>query len=444
MPNSILPNPGVKTTPHPRLATAASYMSVYDFSHQFLPEKFTELFPRYGNGKLTSFCKFMGKEDTFASDKVIWAEQGRLHQFVTNVTVTGDSFNCGVNEHNLRIGETIWISDGTKQLQADVYEITSKTVFKAHNRSTTGAFGFTGTVNLFVSGNEFAKKTNNFTEGKQENPEIKEAYPHILKAYYDVAGSDMARLDWLSTEEGGTDRWFVYEWERERMRFENLIEITAITNERAIAGSAAANAGKQGMDGVIPQLKKGANVGSGYIDSLDDIDDWTKRLRKQGKNNVYTLWNDQEQMIRLSNMLSAVNAPFAGGANYGMFDNKQELSIHLDFGTFVRNGFTFHSTRMEMFDDPTMFGGEKFVDTGVGSLWVPGGETYTTENGETKTRPYMVVRNRKSGDTDRTLITKLFGTPENPISADKMAVEYLKEYTVQVVGANEWAVNNRK
>lgn len=446
MANTIATTPGVATTPTPQLAGPSNYLSVYDFSHQYEPDTFVDLYPQYGNGKLTSFCKFMGQEKPFTSDMVIWAEQGRLHQLVENVTIAVDAFDCGATKHNLRVNDIIWISDGTDQVQADVYEITDDFKFKAHNRSATGAFPFdtaVATVNLFSGSNEFAKKTENFKQGRTETPETKENYPHIIKEFYDVAKSDMAHKTWLSAPNAGQDRWFVYEWERTRIRFENLIEITNVFGTRAVAGSASATAGKKGMNGVVPQVKTGGNVGNGNITDLSDIDDWTKRLRKQGKVNSFTLWNDQQQMIDLTTMLSGVNAPFSGGANYGIFDNSKDLALHLDMSSFTRNGYNFHATRFDVLDDPTLFGGAKFIDTGIGSLMVPAAETFVTENDQTVARPYLCLRNRKSAEIDRTMETKVFGLEQNPIDKDALEVHYLKEMTNQVIGANEWGVNNR-
>lgn len=442
MANTIATDPGVAISPSGQLASSANYMTAFDYSNQYDPDTFVEMYPQYGNGKLTSFCDFMGMEIPFASDKVIWTEQGRLHRFVEGATVTTDSFDCGSNEHNVRVGDTIWISDGTKQLQADVYEITSKTVFKAHNRSTTGAFDFTGTVNLFVSSNEFAKKTDNFKEGHEWEPEVKENYPHIIKEFYSKAKSDLAQITWVTTPQG-KDVWYQYEWERSRILFENKVEMTNVFNRRAVSGSAAANAGKAGMNGVVPQLEDGGNVGNGYIEELTDLDDWTKRLRKQGKTNVFTCWNDQTQNIAYNNLLGGINANYSSGANYGMFDNSPELALHLDFHSVTRNGYSFHFTRLDALDDPTLFGGDKFLDTGVGSLMVPGSETFVVEEGETVARPYLAVRKRKSANIDRSLEVKVLGMPQHPIENDSIEVHFLTEMTNQVIGANEWAVNFR-
>lgn len=442
MSNTIATTPGVELSPSGQLAGAANYRSSYDFSHQYDPDTFVEMFPQYGNGKLTSFCEFMGMERDFMSDVLIWGEQGRLHNFVVGATVTTDSFDCGATPHNVRPGDTIWASDGTKQLQADVYEITDDFIFKAHNRSAVGAFGFSTTVNLFVSGNENAKGSGTFADGHEFEPEIKENYPQTIKEVYKTNKSDMAHATWL-TADGHDDAWNLYEADRSRILFENKKEITNVFGVRAVAGSNAAVAGKAGLKGVEQQVKEGGNVGNGNVTDITDVDDWTKRLRRQGKCNTFTIWADQQQMIDYNTLLSNQNSHWDGGSNFGLFDNSKEMALHLDFTSFSRNGYHMHLTRFDVLDDPTLFGGAKFLDTGLGSIMCPASQKSVTENGQSMAVPYLSLRNRKSSQIDRTLETKVLGTPQNPIEDDYMKIIWTAEFSNQVVGANEWAVNNR-
>ncbi len=442
MANTISATPGVELSPSGQLAGPANYKSIYDYSHQYDPDTFLDLYPQYGSGKITAFSETMGMTKPFMSDIVIWGEQGRLHNFVEGATVTTDSFDCGATKHNLRVGDIIWASDGTKQLAGDVYEITDDFIFKAHNRSAVGAFGFSTTVNLFAASNEFVKGAGNFTQTNQYDPEIKENYPQIVKGYYETNKSDMAHATWLSAE-GHDDAWFLYEAERERQVLENKKELTNVFGPRAVAGSNSATAGKAGMNGVVPQVEAGGNIGNGNIDTIDDINDWTKRLRKQGKCRSFMWWVDQLQYIDADTMLSDQNSYWDGGSNWGMFDNDKDMGLHMGFKDFSKNGFDFYLSRFDALDDPTLFGGEKFLATGVGSIMCPAAQKYITEEGESTASPYLVIRNRVSKHTDRTLEEKVLGTPLNPIREDRLEIHWTTEFTNQLVGANEWAVNYR-
>lgn len=436
--------PGVATSPSGQLQTSYNYISEYDYAMVYKPDLVMKLHPRYGNGLITGFCKITGSEKNYESDVVKHTEQGRLHQIVEDVTVTDDVF-VSTGPHNLRVGDSIMISDGTVEAQADVIEITSTTEFVAANRAS-GAFPFaniaTGaSVSLFAFSSDWAKGSEGFNTGRTWKPDHYENFTHTMKEYFDVAESDVAHVSWVQTPQG--DRWYSYDMERTRVLMQNKIELTHIFNERAEAGSAAANAGKGGMKGIIPQIKADGNVGNGYIETLEQLDEITFRLKQQGAGNVYTVWCDQIQLNKFSTMLGGVNRAFDAGANYGVFQNSSKMALHLDFHSFVRNGVTFHLTPWKLLDDPTLLGGTNFIGTSIACLFVPAGEKMVTENGGTEAKPYISIRSRVGGGADRKLKTKIFGLFGTETRADKVQVEYIAEQTNQVVGANEWLVVNR-
>lgn len=436
--------PGVATSPSGQLQTSYNYISEYDYAMVYKPDLVMKLHPRYGNGLITGFCKITGSEKNYESDVVKHTEQGRLHQIVDGVTVTDDVF-VSTEKHNLRVGDSIMISDGTVEAQADVVEVTSETEFVAANRAS-GAFPFAGVgtgaeVSLFAFSSDWAKGSEGFNTGRTWKPDHYENFTHTMKEYFDVAESDVAHVSWVQTPQG--DRWYSYDMERTRVLMQNKIELTHIFNRRAEAGSAAANAGKGGMNGIIPQIKSRGNVGNGYIETIEQLDQITFRLKQQGAGNVYTVWCDQIQLNKFSTMLGNINRAFDAGANYGVFQNSAKMALHLDFHSFVRNGVTFHLTPWKLLDDPTLLGGTNFIDTSIACLFVPAGEKMVTENGATEAKPYISIRSRVGGGADRKLKTKIFGLFGTETRADKVQVEYISEQTNQVVGANEWLVVNR-
>jgi hypothetical protein len=435
----VIQGTGAAVSPSGVLQASYNYMSQYDYAQVFEPDKVLSIHPKYGNGLITGFCTAVGSELDYASDTVIHGEQGRLHQISKNVSVVGDVFTCP-EPHNLRVGETIMISDGAKDAQADILTVTSATEFTAANRKV-GAFGFAGNVSLFAFTSDFAKGSVGFSQGKIWRPEFYTNYTHTFKEYFDVAESDMAHASWVNTPYG--ERWFNNDMERTRILMQNKVELTQVFNERAAAGSAAANAGKGGMIGIVPTVRTRGNVGNGYITTLDELDQICFLLKQQGSGNVFTVWVDQVQNNYFTKMLAAVNAPFSGGANYGVFQNNSTLALHLDFHSFVRNGITFHLTPWKLLDDPTLLGGEKFATTSVACMFVPAGEKMVQENGENVAKSYVSIRSRVSGGVNRKMKTKIFGLLGTETKEDKTCVEYICEQTNQVVGANEWMVINR-
>lgn len=440
---NLAATPSVSTSPSGQIRTSYNYTSEYDYATQFEPDKVLGLHPRYGNGLITGFCKIVGAEKSFNSDVVIHGEQDRLMNILRGVTVVGDTFTTAGSERaNVRKGDAVIVSDGTIEAQGVVTAVTSPTVFVVANRAT-GAFAFAGAVTVSVFSNEFPKADKGFVEGFEHKPTFYKNYAHIIKEYYDVAESDMAHSTWLKTPQG-EDKWFAYEIDRNRVTFQNKMELTHCFTKRAEAGSAAETAGYAGMNGIIPTVEDRGNVGNGYIETLDEMDSITKRLRRQGNCTSYTAWADQDQRIKFSNMLGAVNKMSDTGANYGVFNNDKNLAMHLDFESFTRNGISFHLTDWKVLNDPTLMGSENFLDTNVACLFVPAGEKQITgETGGKEASPYVSIRYRKQGDVDRYMRTKIFGLQGTEIREDKMEIQYITEQTNQVVGANEYLVVKR-
>ncbi|TSE11277.1 hypothetical protein [Aquimarina algiphila] len=440
---ALLPNPGVVTSPSGVLRTSFNYISQYDYATQYEPNKVLGLHPRYGNGLITGFCKIVGAEKAYNSDVVLHGEQSRLMNFLTDVTVAGSTFTTsGGAASNIRVNDAILISDGTTEAQGVVTAVNSTSEFVVANREA-GAFSFTGNVNISIFSSEWGKGTAGFTQGYTYDPDIYTNYTHIIKEFYDVAESDMAHATWLSTPEG-QDMWYSYELERNRIKFQNKQELTHIFSKRAESGSAADTAGLGGMNGIVPIVEERGNVGNDYIRTLDEIDAYTKRIRRQGDATSYTGWCDQDQRILMSNILGAVNRYADTGANYGVFNNSKDLAIHLDFESFSRNGISFHLTDWKLLNDPTVMGGANFLQTNVAALFVPAGEReVTNETGSKEAAPYICIRYRQQGDVNRQIRTKIFGLPGTEIREDKMEVQYISEQTNQVVGANEFIVVKR-
>jgi len=88
----ILAGNGAATSPSGALQTSYNYMSEYDYATVYEPDRVLDLHPRYGNGLITGFTSITGKEKDYASDIVMHQEQGRLHQLVDGVTLTGSTF----------------------------------------------------------------------------------------------------------------------------------------------------------------------------------------------------------------------------------------------------------------------------------------------------------------------------------------------------------------
>lgn len=428
-------------SPTGQKATQANFINPYTYAQQYQPELLSDLYMRNGRGLITMFTAAIGNTRDYASDELKHAEMGRLHQVSTGVTVVGDVFTC-TEAHNLRVNEEIMISDGTIEKYAIVSAVNSDVEFVAENEDD-GAFGFAGVVSLFTFSNKFQKGQENFKEGKQWSPEIITNYSQILKEFYKINESDMAHLTWVEAPqfEGGYG-WYNLEMGRTTDLFKNKKELTQIFGRRATDTSAAAVAGKaRGLKGLVQQVEERGNLGNEYISTKEHLYEIALRLKQQGNCRVVTIWADHQQMVYFNEIAAALNGGYAGGGNYGMFQNGKEMAVNMDFKTIYAAGVTFHITALGILDDPSLLGAENFSDTSLGCLIIPSGDTTVTEDGNSVARPYFSVGYRKKNNIDRFEKTEIFGGQiGTPHKTDDMQVLFTSEQSNQLIAANNFFV----
>jgi len=415
---------------------SANYVEMYDYSHVYDADTYKRLHPRYGNGRITGFLKATGSESAFASDVMYHAEEGRLHKFIAGATYAAGVVTTTA-AHDVRVGDLVILSDGTVEEQGSVTAVTTLT-FDVAVKETASSLDLTANaVNCFVYSSEFAKGTGGFQDGFNWKPDIYESYPQIMKEAYTINESDMAHMSWIQTPQGYL--WYLRDTYKTRIKFENQIEMTQLLNKRPVAGDLAYdNAGARGMQGLLPTINERGNIANGRISSLAEMKEIVKRLNKQGDCKTFTVWADLDQRLGISDALGGVNGDYAGGTDYGVFQNSKDMAMYMDFNSWTVGGYTFHVTPFKLLDDPTLLGGANFDTTSIAALIVPASKKSVTENGETIAKPHLISRYRAAGAVNRYLKTKVFGVGGTPIDEDGMRIQYLTERSLQVVGANEF------
>lgn len=418
-------------------ATNENFILLYDYAMQYQPELIPQLHMRNGKGSILGFCTLTGSESTYKADVIQHMEEGRLHNVLKNVAVSGNVFTSPT-PHNLRINDTILVSDGVIERQATVTAIGSTTQFTALNDEGT-TYGFAANVTVIADfTNKWGKGTRQFSNGRKWNPTPVYNYTHIMKETYEVSKSNMVTHEWVQTPNG--PRWFNHEMERTSTLFDNKHELTQIFHRRAATGSSSVAAGTpQGMLGVLQQIENRGNIANEYIETLGDLSDIAFRAKKQGTCRAFTVWSDHQQMRLFREMMAGVNAGYVNGSNYGLFNNDKEMALKLDFSSVLIDGVTFHFTPWTVLDDPTLLGAGNFNTTSIGCLIVPAGQTYAMEEGNTVTKPYLTIRHRSEGQINRKKDVTIYGlgTP-HPERKDVMTADYLCEVTNQVIGANNF------
>ena len=470
-----------------QVPTATNYITDFNFLNQYLPDTYEKEFERYCNRTLASFLRMVGAEMPSNSDRIEWAEQGRLHIKYTNCTTALAA--VGVNEALFTVNDTMVPALGVAPATVTQQAIRKgQTVFIQSNDATStpdsikGIVTKSGTADLlnanqiqvafysaaglvnaaaatkftiFIYGSEFRKGTVGM-EGSLEADDIFfNNSPIIIKDKYAVSGSDMAQIGWVevSTENGADGYlWYLKSEHETRLRFDDYLETAMIEAVPAEAGSGVATAGvngsmgNKGSDGVFYVVNDRGNVWTGGppVD-LAGWDSIISRLDKQGAIEENVVFVNRNFGFQIDDMLAAQNSYGAGGTSYGLFDNDKEMALNLGFTGFSR-GYDFYKSDWKYLNDPTMRG-DLNAAAGSGTvdgLLVPAGSTsvYDQILGKNAKRPFLHVRYRASETEDRRYKTWITGSAGGASNSglDAMEVHFLSERAVCTLGANNFFI----
>lgn len=439
-------NPGVKLTPTAtKVQLPSNYISIFDFSSQYMPELHDELAGIYGNQSVSGMLYMLGAESTFASDKVIWTEEGRLHTVYKDVARAGNVFTKA--GHNFRVNETVMISGASLRRNGIITAVDADTFTVAPYKNTAFTGLETTNLTVWVYGSEFRKGTNGMQGSLESDLTILENKPIILKDKYEVSGSDMTQISWVKTEGGYF--WYLKSEKDTRRRFEDRLELALLLGEKADTGSAAEQAGYGGTEGLLEAIRTRGNTYSGIADSIDDWDTILKRFDAQGKIQDYMFYCDRDQSLAIDNMLGELNAGYQDGVSYGIFHNDKDMAVNLGFRAFKRGSYNFFKTDYKLLNDPTTMGA---VAAGAGKLrglLIPIGtkEVYDGAyngqgDGNKITTPFLEVKYRAAGSENRKNKTWVTGSVGgvNTDDEDTMKVHHLSERLLKTVGANNFMI----
>ena len=468
MAGSVQASPGFDLTPSASKATLPSnYITNFDFLNQYLPDTYEKEFERYGNRSIASFLRMVGAEMPTNSDLIKWEEQGRLHTKYTGVTTTtADGQNNATLEftanHNLRVGQTIFLSDASGGSVSNKAIVTDANpsgtnpdqVVVAYYEAGGQATGMQASTDIvvFVYGSEFRKGSEGMVGSLEADPNIFENKPIIIKDKYVVAGSDMAQIGWVEvTSENGASGylWYIKSEHETRLRFDDYLEMAMVEGVPAADGSGAeaylssnTGGGNAGTDGMFYTIENEGNVWSGgNPTALSDFDAIIQRLDKQGAIQENVLFVNREMGFDIDDMLAAQNSYGAGGTSYGLFENDEQMALNLGFTGFKR-GYEFYKSDWKYLNDATLRGG--LVAGAVNGVLVPAGTTnvYDQVMGKNARRPFLHVRYRASETEDRRYKTWMTGSAGGASTSDldAMEVHFLSERALCTMGANNFFI----
>ena len=449
------------------------------WAQQYLPELYEQEVERYGNRTIGGFLQMVGAEMPMSSDQVVWSEQNRLHIAYKNSSTTGKHVKVGDADSNggtiligeqlncsIRVGNTIIVTDsatglktvkcyvravafegGTADGTASTSGSNSHTIsvepYTQADLATTTVFSDSEAVNIFVYGSEFAKGTGGMSG--QLKPEFQQYNnrPIIIKEQFEIAGSDTAQIGWVeTTDEAGQSgySWYLKAAGETRLRFEDYLETTMLEAELTAGSSGASGeTGINGSQGMFAAITERGNVFEDLA-SLGDFDKLLKNLDKQGAIEENMLYVNRELALTLDDMVAGLNANYANGASFGVFQNDADMALNLGFSAFRRGSYDFYKSDWKYLNDASARGG--FGD--ISGALIPAGTStvYDQAMGKNMTRPFLHVRYRASETDDRRMKSWVTGSVGSAsyVGDDIMEVHYLSERCLVVQGANNFVL----
>ena len=482
MAGQLTPDFGSLTPSQTIQALSTNYLNftngTNDFAQQYLPEIYEQEVERYGNRTLSGFLRMVGAEMPMTSDQVIWSEQNRLHISYENVVstaaaplrltipvaagivnvvspgstivvmnpATGAELKCFVTASGATIG------GGLAAGVVDVAPYTQTNLAGAG----AGEVVMAPLVNLkiFVYGSEYGKGTTDanrisvtpsFTQFNNS--------PIIIKDKFAINGSDTAQIGWVevSTEDGvGGFLWYLKAESETRLRFEDYLEMAVIEGEILSGTAIAAGAAPKGTEGLFAAVRTRGNVVTGFSaaaqdaagDRLATFDNILRNLDTQGAIEENMLFLNRNMSLDIDNMLGEVNAAYATGTSYGVFENSEDMALNLGFSGFRRGSYDFYKTDWKYLNDASTRGG--VATPSIDGVLVPAGTStvYDQTLGTNIRRPFLHVRYRASQADDRRMKSWLTGSVGGAYTSDldAMEVHFLSERCLVTQAANNFVL----
>ena len=455
------------------------------WAQQYLPDLMEAEAEVFGPRTISGFLSQVGAEESMTADQVIWSEQGRLHLSykgdidATNVvTIQSDMDENGYTEggiaaHGIRLNDTVIVANvNTVQkclvtaISADNFDVT----VAAYDGVDIAALTTNKATTILVYGSEYAKGvgynqkggTHSDTRGANE-PDFKtfSNKPIIMKDYYEVSGSDTARIGWVeTTSEAGQSGylWYLKAESDTRSRFTDYLEMAMLEGEIDRL-DASANGAEDflygadgtktvGTEGLFAAIEASGNLTSGVtgVNAATDLAEFDAILAEfdsQGAIEENMMFVNRATSLAMDDMLASMNSYGAGGTSYGVFNNSEDMALNLGFSGFRRGSYDFYKSDMRYLNDKATRGGINAANaaSAIRGVIVPAGTStvYDQALGKNLKRPFLHVRYRASQTDDRKMKTWVTGSVGAATSAlDAMQIHMLSERCLVTQGANNF------
>ena len=467
------------------------------WAQQYLPDLMEQEAEVFGPRTISGFLSQVGAEEAMQADQVVWSEQGRLHlSYKGNVSsaTAGADTGTGVSNiaqvtiesdidetsgftaasHGVRVNDTIIVANANGVFKCLVTVVAGAVLDVApYGASALAALTTSKATTILVYGSEYGKGQNyvaaagttNTTDVRGANEPTFKTFsnkPVIMKDYYEVSGSDTARVGWVevASEEGQSGYlWYLKAEADTRARFNDYVEMAMLEGELALAasevqgstilpGSTTNATNDAGTEGLFAAIESRGNLTSGVtgVNAATDLAEFDAILAefdKQGAIEENMMFVNRATSLAMDDMLASMNSYGAGGTSYGVFDNSEDMALNLGFSGFRRGSYDFYKSDFRYLNDLATRGGINAAggSSAIRGVIVPAGTStvYDQQLGKNLKRPFLHVRYRASQTDDRKMKSWVTGSVGAATSAlDAMQIHLLTERCLVTQGANNF------
>ena len=494
---AITPGGSLNSTPAPiPQALSSNYIDFNQdmgWAQQYLPDLMEKEAEVFGPRTISGFLSKVGAEEAMAADQVVWSEQGRLHlsykghiEGKTGGSASGgqieiesdiDDNDIGAN-HGIRVNDTVIVANSQGVVRCLVEAVDTGSMidvlpydFASLDTAGLTTEGGTKDTTILVYGSEYGKGVsyNNSantaaTDQRGANEPSFKTFsnkPIIMKDYYEVSGSDTARVGWVEVtgEEGQSGYlWYLKAEADTRARFTDYLEMSMLESElnlvasqidgNALVDGSTAGAGNVGTEGLFAAIESRGNITSGItgVNAATDLAEFDAILAefdKQGAIEENMMFVNRATSLAIDDMLASMNSYGAGGTSYGVFENDEDMALNLGFSGFRRGSYDFYKSDFRYLNDLATRGGINAAAgaSAIRGIFVPAGTStvYDQALGKNLKRPFLHVRYRASATDNRKMKTWTTGSVGASTSAlDAMEIHMLSERCLVTQGANNF------
>jgi len=494
---AITPGGSLNSTPAPiPQALSSNYIDFNQdmgWAQQYLPDLMEKEAEVFGPRTISGFLSKVGAEEAMAADQVVWSEQGRLHlsykghiEGKTGGSASGgqieiesdiDDNDIGAN-HGIRVNDTVIVANSQGVVRCLVEAVDTGSMidvlpydFASLDTAGLTTEGGTKDTTILVYGSEYGKGVsyNNSansaaTDQRGANEPSFKTFsnkPIIMKDYYEVSGSDTARVGWVEVtgEEGQSGYlWYLKAEADTRARFTDYLEMSMLESElnlvasqidgNALVDGSTAGAGNVGTEGLFAAIESRGNITSGItgVNAATDLAEFDAILAefdKQGAIEENMMFVNRATSLAIDDMLASMNSYGAGGTSYGVFENDEDMALNLGFSGFRRGSYDFYKSDFRYLNDLATRGGINAASAAnaIRGVIIPAGTStvYDQQLGKNLKRPFLHVRYRASQTDNRKMKTWTTGSVGAATSAlDAMQIHMLSERCLVTQGANNF------